>query len=237
MLELGVNVDRFVFERVPDYRRVVIVGVRTHDADTDAIGCGLSTASLKWQSEENGDIVLLPSIQRWRKAYRRVGLNPTRTRPAAEALIRRARCGQVRSFGDACVDIGAIVCLLHVVPVGMHTVDGVCSELVLTRAAGREVFQTFRGELEHPVPGELVWLSGETVLTRHWVHQQGAVGSVSESSTTFTVNLDFLADDPLETVQGAMVEWLDAAGVEVTATSVLDLAHPADRLRLPLSET
>ncbi|HST33665.1 MAG TPA: phenylalanine--tRNA ligase beta subunit-related protein [Solirubrobacteraceae bacterium] len=232
MLELGVEIEDFVFERVPDYRRAVIAGVRTHAPDTAAIRDGLSAAARKWQSQATGEIVTVPSVQRWRKAYRRVGLNPTRTRPALEALARRARSGKMGSFGDACVDIGAIVSLLCLVPVGMHTVDGVSSTLALTRAIGHETFRTFSGDVEHPAPGELVWVSGEQVLTRHWVHQQGAVGSVNERSATFTVNLDLLAEDTLAATQRAMVDWLELAGISVTSVSVFDRGRPAGRVRL-----
>lgn len=227
--EIGVSIDDYVFQRVPDYRRAVLVGVRTHDPDRDAIEQGLRQANRRWCSDA-GPTVALEAVQRWRKAYRRVGLNPTRARPAVEALIRRARSGEVPSFGDACVDVGAIVTLTHVLPVGMHAIDHIHDDLTLAPADGEETFATFSGEVEHPEPGEIVWRAGSLVLTRRWVHKQGTAGSVTGSSTIFAVNLDVIADDDLDGAVGSMTDWLDAAGVSVRSVAVLDRLSPAERI-------
>lgn len=222
--DISLSIDSYVFERVPDYRRAVLAGFKSEPADAETIGAGLAQANRRWaQSDE--EVVEVPAVQRWRKAYRRVGLNPTRTRPAVEALIRRARAGGVASFDDACVDVGAIITLLHSVPVGMHTVDGLEGELTLAPASGRETFTTFAGEVEHPDAREIVWSCGETILTRHWVHKQGIAGSVCRDSARFAVNLDFLGEDPHEDVIEAAVQWLGQAGVSIAAVAILDSQH------------
>ncbi|MGA2455097.1 MAG: phenylalanine--tRNA ligase beta subunit-related protein [Solirubrobacteraceae bacterium] len=225
--EIGVSVDNYVFERVPDYRRAVITGVKTHDADTDLIERGLLAANRKWHTQRTPTAAFL-SVQRWRKAYRRVGLNPTRTRPAVEALIRRARAGDVLSFGEACIDVGAIVTLQHILPVGMHAIDDLEGDLVLSPANGAETFATFTGAVEYPEPGEVIWHADDVVLTRHWVHRQGIAGSVTDESLLFAVNLDVIADDDLDSAIESMAGWLQVAGVSVTCTTVLDHDNPAD---------
>jgi DNA/RNA-binding domain of Phe-tRNA-synthetase-like protein len=224
--ELAVSVDDYVFQRVPDYRRAVIVGTKTHEPDKGLIGRVLSEACERWRAQTIPTSSLLP-VQRWRKAYRRVGLNPTRTRPAVEALIRRACSGEMVSFGDACIDVGAIVTLTCVIPVGMHAIDDVRDDIRLSPASGKEVFVTFAGEHESPHEGEVIWHAGDQVLTRGWVHRQGVVGSVTKRSSLFAVNLDVIADDDLDAAITSMGDWLGAAGVSVTCIAVLDRGSPS----------
>ena len=115
MGELSLNVAPELFERVPDYRRAVLVGRRERDADTHALERGLYAANEQWQSHTD-EVTDVSAVARWRKAYRAVGLNPTKTRPAVEALIRRAKAGGVASLGRPAIDAGTIATLIAQVP-------------------------------------------------------------------------------------------------------------------------
>ena len=224
MSERRFSVVTGVFERVPDYRRAIVVGRRARAADVESIREGLAAASAMRGSEPCA-VTDVPTVRRWRRAYRAVGLDPTKARPAVEALIRRVRGGGAPSLGRAPIDVGTIVTLLAGVPVGVHVLDDVVADLTLDFATGEESFLTFRGERERPAPGELVWRAGETILTRRWVHRQGLAGSVSDDSSLFAVNLDLLGDDDLDAARELLVHWLGVAGILVGDGVVLDRAH------------
>jgi DNA/RNA-binding domain of Phe-tRNA-synthetase-like protein len=219
--ELHLSIAPEVFASVPDYRRAVLVGRRERNADIEALERGLAAANDPWRSLAE-DVTDVPAVARWRKAYRAVGLNPTKTRPAVEALIRRAKAGGVSSLGRPAVDAGTIATLLAAVPIGVHVLDDVGDDLTLAPAVGNETFTAFDGSVEHPEPGEIVWRSGGDVLTRRWVHKQGAAGSVTDASRTFAVNIDLLGDDDLGRSVEVVTKWLGAAGIDVDASALLD---------------
>jgi DNA/RNA-binding domain of Phe-tRNA-synthetase-like protein len=232
--ELSLSIAPELFEKVPDYRRAVLVGRREREADTDAIERGLQATNEQWRSHSD-EVTDVPSVARWRKAYRAVGLNPTKTRPAVEALIRRAKAGGVASLGRPAVDAGTIATLRAQVPVGVHVLDDVGDGLTLAPAGGGETFTAFDGNIEHPEPGEIVWVSGEDVLTRRWVHKQGAFGSVTPTSTSFAVNVDLLGEDDPERGAEIVTEWLTAAGIAVTGSVLLDRVQPSATVDSPES--
>jgi DNA/RNA-binding domain of Phe-tRNA-synthetase-like protein len=221
-----------LFELVPDYRRAVVAGPRKRAPDIAAIALGLRQANAM-RRDEQGAVTDIPAVARWRRAYRAVGLDPTKTRPAVEALIRRARSDGVSSLGIAPIDAGTIVTLMAAVPVGVHVLDEIADGLTLDFAKGNERFVSLQGEREQPLAGEPVWRAGETILTRRWVHKQGALGSVDAASTLFAVNLDLLEGDDLDAVVELSRGWLASAGIDADATVVLSRERPTGTIALP----
>jgi DNA/RNA-binding domain of Phe-tRNA-synthetase-like protein len=227
-----VSVATAVFEKVPDYRRAILVGCKAWSANTEAIAEGLSAAASMRRSEHCA-VTDIPTIQRWRRAYRALGLNPTKTRPAVEAIIRRARGDGAPLLGKALIDAGTIATLSAGVPVGLHVLDDIEGDLALDFAKGDESFVTLQGDRGQPLPGELVWRSESEVLTRRWVHKQGAVGSVTDESTSFAVNLDLLGDDDVVAASEILIRWLGVAGIAVSDVVVLDRARPTRLITVP----
>ncbi len=233
--QLNVSIAPDIFEQVPDYRRVILTGVASHPPDDVLLAERLAAANLSWRDHDQ-EIAALASVQRWRSAYRAVGLNPTKTRPAVEALIRRAQKAAVPPLGYPAVDAGTIVTLCCAVPVGVHVLDDIEADLVLAPATGEERFVSFRGELERPEPGEIVWRSGKQVLTRRWVHKQGTLGSVTERSRAFAVNIDLLEGDVMTTVTELASSQLDAAGIRLTEVVILDRLNSQATISIPAGE-
>ncbi|MDD9417934.1 phenylalanine--tRNA ligase beta subunit-related protein, partial [Staphylococcus aureus] len=85
----------------------------------------------------------------------------------AEALARRALRGEALPAINALVDIGNLISLHHLVPVGGHAIDGVTGDIALRPATGQESFVPFGSDqVECPLPGEVIFAEGDTVLTR-----------------------------------------------------------------------
>jgi DNA/RNA-binding domain of Phe-tRNA-synthetase-like protein len=228
-----VSIAPTVFERVPDYRRAVLIGVKRAEENCAAIERELEAACEHWSACESAVTDLAP-VAAWRRAFRAVGLNPTRTRPAVEALIRRAQAGSLGSLGNCAIDAGTLITLEEQVPVGLHVLDQVVDELMLAPASGNERFVTFAGEPEPPEPGELVWRSGEQVLTRRWVHKQGSFGSVTATSSCFAANVDALGGDDLARAVDRTKAVLRLAGIVPLDETVLDSGHPESVLQTSL---
>ena len=56
---------------------------------------------------------------------------------------------------------------------GGHAIDVVKQDLFLRPATGEEEFVPFGSEqIEHPKPGEIIFVEGNTVLTRRWSWRQ-----------------------------------------------------------------
>lgn len=115
-------------------------------------------------------------LQSWREAYRTLGINPNHYRPSVEALARRLlhETPVELPLISPLVDMGNIVSVRHLVPIGVHSLELVESDLVLRLSDGTENFKPFgsNSEVEHPNPGEIIFADGDKVLTRRWTWRQ-----------------------------------------------------------------
>jgi DNA/RNA-binding domain of Phe-tRNA-synthetase-like protein len=115
-----------------------------------------------------------PRIKSWREAYRAFGAKPSEFRSSVEAMARRALRGDELPAISALVDIGNVISLRHLIPAGGHAIDLLTGDIELRFATGEEEFVPFGSEeMEHPLPGEVVFVEGNTVLTRRWTWRQG----------------------------------------------------------------
>ncbi len=64
-----------------------------------------------------------PHVRPFRDLYWRLGIDPTKQRPAHEALLRRVLRGEDLPRVSPAVDIGNIMSVRHVLPVGMYDLD------------------------------------------------------------------------------------------------------------------
>jgi len=175
MKHLSYSVSDDIFARYPGYVRGVVVA---HDVTNgpsrpelvrllrDAEESVRARVALERVADE-------PRIKSWREAYRLFGAKPAEFRSSVEAMVRRALRGDEIPAINALVDIGNVVSLRHLVPAGGHAIDVLTGDIELRFATGREEFVPFGAEeMEHPLPGEVVFVEGQTVLTRRWTWRQ-----------------------------------------------------------------
>jgi DNA/RNA-binding domain of Phe-tRNA-synthetase-like protein len=147
-----------------------------------------------------------PHIASWHAAYRAFGTNPRRVRPSVDALRRRlARSGRLPRINPA-VDCYNLISATFGVPAGAFDLGQVSGDITVCFADGTESF-TPLGEpetVEHPRPGEVVYVDAAGVLTRHWNHRDAERTKVTADSERIV----FL----LETVEAEVFGWsVDAA--------------------------
>lgn len=130
-------------------------------------------------------------ISSWREAYRRFGAKPSEYRSSVEAMARRILRNDALPSINALVDIGNIISVRHLMPVGGHAIDHLGGDISLRLASGEEEFVAFGSSvLEHPEPGEVIFTEGNTVLTRRWTWRQGNHTLTLPETTAIEINVD-----------------------------------------------
>jgi DNA/RNA-binding domain of Phe-tRNA-synthetase-like protein len=98
--------------------------VREHDPDLEA---PLAEAAARARSNPPLEVASV------RTMYKRVGLDPTRTRPSSEALLRRVRKGDSLPRINSMVDVCNWCSLEFQLPYGLYDADRIVGEQVMLR--------------------------------------------------------------------------------------------------------
>lgn len=181
-----------ITRRWPNYRLFLIA---TDDADgrslTDAAAQLLDEAEAFARAAGDDDVH--HHIARWHDAYRDFGIKPRLARASVDALIRRARTERGLPRINSLVDIYNAISVLHHVPIGGEDLDRYDGPPRLVTATGNEDFRTLAdGEplLDHPEPGEPIWVDSSGVTCRRWNWRQTARTAI----TADTRRVGFIVD-------------------------------------------
>jgi DNA/RNA-binding domain of Phe-tRNA-synthetase-like protein len=139
---------------------------------------------------------LPPHIAAWQDAYRAFGAKPQRTASSVDALWKRARAGGLPRV-NWLVDVYNAVSVRHVLPVGGEDLARYEGDIRLIRAASGEPL------VEHPAPGEVVWVDGRGVTCRRWNWRQCTRTRLTGDSHDVLFLLERLAPMPLTALDAA----------------------------------
>ena len=208
------TVDAAVFELRPDYRALLLTADGLRGGASDAVSEGiLGSAEATARRELDGrPPEQLPHPAAWREAYRAFGAKPQRTRPSAEALLRRLDSDGLPRI-DRITDVYNAVSIAHLLPLGGEDRAAYAGPPRLVRAEGAEPFDTTAGGepvVEHPEPGEVVWRDDDGVTCRRWNWRQCTRTRLTTATSSAVFILDVL--DPLtdEAVHAAADALTDA---------------------------
>lgn len=215
MKEIFYSITNDIFTPFPDYIRGVVVARGVQNGTSPAELVSLlreAEASLRERfGEENP--ATLPRIASWREAFRKTGVKPAEFRSSIEAMTRRVVKGQEIPSINALVDIGNVLSLRHLIPTGGHSLDEVKDDIFLRAATGEETFVPFgETETEHPLPGEIIFVEGNVVLTRRWSWRQGNYTLTLPETKNIEFNVDGLppvARDEVESVCQEVMELVE----------------------------
>ncbi|MGA1974825.1 MAG: phenylalanine--tRNA ligase beta subunit-related protein [Conexivisphaerales archaeon] len=98
-----------------------------------------------------------PVISAFRSFYWRIGIDPTKQRPASEALLRRILQGNSVSSINYIVDAGNIASIRTHIPIGLYDYEKIKGTLRLTLSKGGEPFVDITGK---------EWKTSEEVILR-----------------------------------------------------------------------
>ena len=184
-----------VFARFPEYARGVVIAHGVSNGPTPpALVAQLRAAEASVRSRLTLETLTSePRIAAWREAFRKIGIKPSEYRASVEAMARRALRDQELPAINTLVDIGNILSLRYLVPIGGHAIDHLTQGMTLRLATGAERFEPFgTTEVEHPEPGEIVFVEGDIVLTRRWIWRQANHTLTLPTSTAVEINVDGL---------------------------------------------
>jgi len=207
--ELYYSIDDDVFSWFPGYIRGVVLayGV-TNGKSTDELTSLLRSVEASLRQRLNIETLTEhPRISSWREAYRSFGAKPSKHRPSLEAMARRVLRGDSIPSINTLVDIGNTISLRHLIPAGGHAIDVVTQDIALRPATGQETFTAFGSDqTENPAPGEIVFVEGDTVLTRRWTWRQAHHTLTLPTTTAIEYNVDGLPPVPLSEIEDACRE-------------------------------
>ena len=212
MSDVFYSISDEVFSLFPEYVRGVVLAYEVTNTEsppslTEMLRAAEASVRDRLNLEE---LTAYPRIASWREAFREVGVKPSEFRASIEAMTRRVLRQQELPSINALVDIGNILSLRHLLPVGAHAIDVVSQDLALRRASGEEEFVPLGSDqIEHPVPGEIVLVEENTVLTRRWSWRQGNHTLTLTSTTAVEFNVDGLPPVPASEVEAICQELME----------------------------
>lgn len=202
--ELTYTIADEVFARFPGYARGVVLayGVRNGESPAEVVSLLREAEARVREQLSLESLIEHPRIASWREAYRSFGAKPSKFRPSVEAMVRRVLRGRELPSINTLVDIGNLVSLRHLIPAGGHAIDVLTQDIALRPATGEEAFVPFGSEeIEHPLPGEIIFAEGNAVLTRRWTWRQANHTLTLPETTAIEFNVDGLPPVPISEIE------------------------------------
>jgi DNA/RNA-binding domain of Phe-tRNA-synthetase-like protein len=151
------------------------VAVREADADLDAeVDACCRELRDRYGSLRSAEV---PGAADARELYKALGLDPTKTRPSSEALLRRALKGEALYRVNTLVDALNLCSLRAQLPFGLYDLERVEPPIVLRRGRAGEAYEGIRKGAVH--------VEGRPVLA----DAQGPFGNPSSDSARSMIRL------------------------------------------------
>ena len=134
----------------------------------------------------------LPSLAAWRGVFRGFGVDPTKYRSAAEALLRRlTKQGELPSI-NTLVDLANLVSIRYALPVAVFDQGAVKGGTSVRFARGDERWADLgASEAEHPEAGEVIFADDvDAVSARRWCWRQSLDSAAREDSSEILVTVE-----------------------------------------------
>ena len=158
-----------------------------------------------------------PKVRAYRKFMWSIGIDPTKVRPASEALARRALRSSLPNI-NSLVDLGNAVSVKYLVPIGIYDLDNVKGEMELRRAKEGELFLPIgRGEVR--LKGNELVLADEEGVMHLFPYRDSRRTMVTLETKNALVAAAGVPGVPEEDVRKAVeeiLEFLKKRGAEVS---------------------
>jgi DNA/RNA-binding domain of Phe-tRNA-synthetase-like protein len=226
--------DHEILERFPH----VVGGVIHADGVTNRPAPAELTAAYHLEQgavrERIGETPLseLPTLAAWRGVFRGFGVNPTKYRSAAEALLRRlVKQGDIPSI-DALVDLANLVSIRYALPVAVFDQRDVVGGTTVRLAHGGERWADLgSSQTEHPEPGEVIFCDDEeSVSARRWCWRQSKASAARADTREVLITVEAHHGAAADDVDRAMRDLEALLGSYASPATVygevLDASHP-----------
>lgn len=225
--------DEAILARFPQTVGGVIVGKGLRNAIIPAELEARYVAAQQQTIARIGDTSLgdIPSLKAWRGVFSAFGLNPTKTRSAPEALLRRlTKKGDVPSINPL-VDMGNLVSMRYALPIAIFDTRDLTGILSVKFADGSERYTELGSDdVEHPEVGEVVFVDESgLVFARRWCWRQSYQSAAKASTENVLITIEAQHDEGHADVQQAMSDLLGLLTTFADGdyqSALLDAHHP-----------
>lgn len=145
----------------------------------------------------------LDSLAAWRGVFRSFGVDPTKYRSAAEALLRRLlKKGDIPSI-NSMVDVCNMVSIRYALPVAAFDASQLQGVMTVQLADGTESFLPHDQEQsEHPESGEVIFSDASgLVFARRWCWKQSRQSVVTEATNLAVVTIESQLENGRQTIE------------------------------------
>jgi DNA/RNA-binding domain of Phe-tRNA-synthetase-like protein len=158
-----------------------------------------------------GSLSEIPALAAWRSAFRGFGVEPTRYRSAAEALLRRlTKKSNIPSI-NALVDAYNLVSIRYALPMAAFDLAQLNGSLTIRFADGTEWFTAHdEPEAGHPEPGEVIFVDDSgLIFARRWCWKQSLQSTTRLDTTTALITVEAHHLDARHDVERASADLID----------------------------
>ncbi|MEM1526832.1 MAG: phenylalanine--tRNA ligase beta subunit-related protein [Ignisphaera sp.] len=120
-------------------------------------------------------------VRAYRDFFWRLGIDPTKTRPASEALVRRALKGSFPRINHV-VDAGNIASAFTLIPIGMYDLGKALPSLTIRFSFGGELFRPIGGKEEILDKGIPILVDSRGTVMHIYPHRDSIETCVTESA-------------------------------------------------------
>jgi len=134
----------------------------------------------------------IESLSAWRGTFRAFGVDPTKYRSAAEALLRRlVKKGDIPSI-NSLVDICNLISIRYALPVAAFDAQQLHGVITVRFADGSEPFLAHdQDEVEHPDQGEVIFCDDAgLVFARRWCWKQSRQSVVTDETNVAVITIE-----------------------------------------------
>lgn len=143
-----------------------------------------------------------PVVRAYRGFYWRIGIDPTKTRPASEALVRRALRGSFPRISPV-VDAGNVASVETMVPIGLYDLSRAEPPFRVVLSRGGEVFRAIGGKPEVLGKGVPILVDSRGTVMHVYPHRDSVDTMVREDTRTLLVTAAGVPGVPKELVRRA----------------------------------
>lgn len=126
-------------------------------------------------------------VRAYRSLMWRLGMDPTKTRPSGEALVRRIVSGRGLPRINCIVDCGNVASALTLVPIGIYDFDRVTPPLSLVRIPDYADFKPIGGGREKLAPKTPVLLDSGGLVVHVYPHRDSVESMVREETRNLLI--------------------------------------------------
>lgn len=207
-------VDPEVFKILPNYCLGVVVARGINNREQNAVIHQRMEEQQEAFRQEFAQVNLkeYPGICVYRDAFYKLNMNPNKFMCSIEALAKRVQKGSRLPNINSIVDLGNVMSLKYVLPMGAHDIDRFDGDMMVRFSTEEDHFQPLGEEAAEKMPtGELVYASGNTVKTRRWIWRQSDDGKITEDTSYALFPIDGFEgvnDDKVQKARRELAEFL-----------------------------